>query len=421
MTETPVPAGSADSSGVGLNEELLTPGKEPGDGASAADRVKKGNLREYGILGALVAIILLFEVLTDGKLLQPDNVSSLIQQNAYVMILAIGMVMVIVAGHIDLSVGSVVAFIGGVMAIAMMEWNLPWVLAVLFGIGLGALIGAWQGFWVAYIGVPAFIVTLAGMLIFRGLTIVIIGQTIGGLPDGFQQISNGGILGWLGYAGELDVFTLVLGLLAVAGFIISQLRTRATLHKHELMVEPFGAFVAKMVIISAMLLFFTWVLARSAIGTPYVLIIVGALIAAYTFLMGRTIFGRHIYAIGGNVHAAVLSGVNVKKVNFWIFVNMGVLAAVAAAVTTSRAGAGVAAAGTNYELDAIAACFIGGTAVTGGVGKVSGAIIGALIMGVLNMGLSIMAVDPAWQQAIKGLVLLAAVAFDLINKRRVAS
>ncbi|NHN56759.1 sugar ABC transporter permease [Calidifontibacter sp. DB0510] len=415
MSETPVPAGAT---GVGLTK--LTPGADPGDRGDT-DRIKKGNLREYGIIGALIAIILLFEVLTGGKLLQPDNVSSLIQQNAYVMILAIGMVMVIVAGHIDLSVGSVVAFIGGVLAIAMMDWKLPWLLAVLIGIALGAVIGAWQGFWVAYVGVPAFIVTLAGMLIFRGLTIVIIGETIGGLPDGFQQISNGGILGWLGYLGQIDVFTLLLGVVAAIGYVLSQFRTRATLRKHDLMLEPAGAFYGKLVVVTALVLFFSWVLSRSAIGTPYVLIIVGILIAAYTFLMGRTIFGRHIYAIGGNVHAAVLSGVNVKKVNFWIFVNMGVLAAIAAAVTTSRAGAGVAAAGTNYELDAIAACFIGGTAVTGGVGKVSGAIIGALIMGVLNMGLSIMAVDPAWQQAIKGLVLLAAVAFDLINKRRVTS
>lgn len=418
MTEAPFPAGASGTSGAGINNELLDPDNRPGSGE---DRIRKGNLREYGILGALVAIILLFELLTGGKLLQPDNVSSLIQQNAYVMILAIGMVMVIVAGHIDLSVGSVVAFIGGVMAIAMMEWNLPWIVAVLVGLALGALIGAWQGFWVAYIGVPAFIVTLAGMLIFRGLTIVIIGETIGGLPDGFVQISNGGGLGWLGFLGQIDVFTLLLGVLAVVGFVLSQLRNRSTLRKHDLMMEPKGAFLAKLVVVSLLLLFFTWILSRSAIGTPYVLIIVGALIAAYTFLMGRTIFGRHIYAIGGNVHAAVLSGVNVKKVNFWIFVNMGVLAGVAAAVTTSRAGAGVAAAGMNYELDAIAACFIGGTAVTGGVGKVSGAIIGALIMGVLNMGLSIMSVDPAWQQTIKGLVLLAAVAFDLINKRRAAS
>lgn len=395
-------------------ESALTPTPD----ASSEDRVRKVNLREYGILGALVLIVVLFQVLTGGRLLQPDNMAALFQQNAYVMVLAIGMVMVIVAGHIDLSVGSIVAFIGGVLAIAMMNWNLSWPVAILVALAVGLAIGAWQGFWVAYVGIPAFIVTLAGMLVFRGLAIVIVGETIAGLPQGFKDINNAGILGPFGFAGQLDVFTLVIGALAIGGFVLSQLRTRRIMRQHDLAMEPQGAFLAKLVGVSVLIAFFTYLLAASAIGLPYVLILVAALILAYSFLMGRTIFGRHIYAIGGNVHAAVLSGVDVKKVNFRIFVNMGLLAAVAAIVTTSRAGAGVAAAGTNYELDAIAACFIGGAAVTGGVGKVSGAIIGALIMGVLNMGLSILAVDAAWQQAIKGLVLLAAVAFDLLNKRR---
>lgn len=415
MTE-PVPADGI----VGDKPLGAESAQTPTGGDGGADRVRKTNLREYGILGALVLIVLLFQVLTGGKLLQPDNIASLVQQNAYVMILAIGMVMIIVAGHIDLSVGSVVAFIGGILAIAMSSWGLPWPVAVLVGLGVGVLVGAWQGFWVAYIGIPAFIVTLAGMLIFRGLAIILVGETIAGLPNGFVQISNGGLLGIAGFSGALDVFTLIIGLLAIGAFVYSQLRTRATLRKHDLAMESQGAFMVKLVIISLLVAYFTWILANSSIGIPYVLLLVGVLIMAYAFLMGRTVFGRHIYAIGGNVHAAVLSGVNVQKVNFWIFVNMGVLASLAAVVTTSRAGAGVAAAGTNYELDAIAACFIGGAAVTGGVGKVSGAIIGALIMGVLNMGLSIMAVNPAWQQAIKGLVLLAAVAFDLINKRRSA-
>jgi len=384
-----------------------------------ATRLGSG-IREYGIVGALVLIVLLFQVLTKGILLKPDNVASLLQQNAYVMVLAIGMLMVIVAGHIDLSVGSVVAFIGGILAISMAQWNLPWPLAVLLALLVGLLVGAWQGFWVAYVGIPAFIVTLAGMLIFRGLAIILVGETIAGLPSGFVAISNGGALGWLGYAGALDVFTLVLGLVAIAALVFTQFRSRSALARHGLPTEPMGLFVAKVVGISALLLFFTWTLALSSIGTPYALLLCAALILAYAFLMGRSVFGRHIYAIGGNVQSALLSGVNVRRVNFMIFVNMGVLAAVASVVTTSRAGAGVAAAGLNYELDAIAACFIGGTAVTGGVGRVSGAIVGALIMGVLNMGLSIMAVNPAWQQAIKGLVLLLAVAFDLINKRRAA-
>ena len=345
-------------------DAVAATGKTDGTQAAAA---KKTNLREYGIVGALIAIVVLFQLLTGGKLLMPDNVASLFQQNAYVMILAIGMVMVIIAGHIDLSVGSIVAFIGGVLAIAMMNWHLPWIVAVLVGVALGLVIGAWQGFWVAYVGVPAFIVTLAGMLIFRGLAILIVGETIAGLPEGFVGISNAGLLGTLGFAGAADVLTLVIGIAGIAAFVFSQLRTRATMRSHNLKVEPGSMFLTKLVGVSLLLAVFTWILSQSAIGTPYVLILVAVLIFAYGFLMGRTVFGRHVYAIGGNVHAAVLSGVNVKTMNFRIFINMGLLASLAAVVTTSRAGAALAAAGNNYELDAIAACFIGGTAVTGAV------------------------------------------------------
>ncbi|SDS77581.1 putative multiple sugar transport system permease protein [Paraoerskovia marina] len=376
------------------------------------------NVRQYGIVGALIVIVLLFQVLTDGRLLYPNNIASLIQQNAYVMILAIGMVMVIVAGHIDLSVGSVVAFVGGLCAIMLTDWELPWILAVVLSLGIGALVGMWQGFWIAYVGIPAFIVTLAGMLIFRGLAIVLVGTTVAGLPSSFNAISNGSLPNWLGFIGDADVVTLCIGAVGIVAFAVTQWRSRAAARRHELAVEPMSAFVIKLVVASVLIAVVTYWLSLSAGGTPIVLLIVGALIIGYTFVLNRTVFGRHIYAVGGNRHAAVLSGVNSRRVDFGIFVNMGVLAAVAAIVTTSRAGAGVASAGVNYELDAIAACFIGGTAVTGGVGRISGAMIGALIMGVLNMGLSIMAVDAAWQQAIKGLVLLLAVAFDLVSKRR---
>lgn len=376
------------------------------------------NVRQYGIVAALLVIVMLFQVLTDGRLLYPANVAALVQQNAYVMVLAIGMVMVIVAGHIDLSVGSVVAFVGGLCALMMTRWDLPWIVAVLLSLAIGALVGCWQGFWIAYVGIPAFIVTLAGMLVFRGLAIVLVGTTVAGLPSGFNKISNGSLPAWFGFVGDLDVVTLVIGLVAIVAFAVAQWRARAALHKHELAVDPIGALVMKIVLAAGLIGVVTYWLAQSAGGTPIVLLIVGLLIIAYSFVLNRSVFGRHVYAVGGNRHAAVLSGVNARRVDFGIFVNMGVLAAVAAVITTSRAGAGVASAGMNYELDAIAACFIGGTAVTGGVGRVSGAMIGALIMGVLNMGLSIMAVDAAWQQAIKGLVLLAAVAFDLVSKRR---
>jgi len=379
------------------------------------------NLREYGMMAALAVIVILFQFLTDGKLLYPDNVAALIQQNAYVLILAIGMVMVIVAGHIDLSVGSVVAFVGGACALMITDYNIPWLLAVVLAVLLGGVIGAWQGFWVAYVGIPAFIVTLAGMLLFRGLAIVIVGTTVAGLPEGFNGISNNSLPNSLGFVGQLDALTLLIGGIAIAGLVVSQFRTRAALIRNDLKVEPFVAFLIKIVVAGGIIGYITYLLAKSSGGTPIVLIIVAVLVLLYSFLMANTVFGRNIYAIGGNLSAAVLSGVNTKKVNFMIFVNMGLLTGLAAVVNTSRAGAAVAAAGQNYELDAIASAFIGGTAVTGGIGKVSGAMIGAFIMGVLNMGLSIMNVDPAWQQTIKGLVLLVAVAFDIVNKRKAKS
>ena len=379
-----------------------------------------GNLRQYGIVGALGVIVVLFQILTDGKLLLPNNVASLIQQNAYVMILALGMVIVIIAGHIDLSVGSVVAFVGAVVAVLMREQGWPWWLAILGALVMGALVGAWQGFWVAYVGVPAFIVTLAGWLAFRGLAVLTLdGKTIASFPQEFVAVSNKSVanfLGWLG--GTRDTVTIVLGALVIVALVLSQLRARRTLRKHDLHVEPMSATLLKLVLFSALIGYFTYVLAGSRGGTPIVLVIIGVLVVTYSFVTQKTVFGRNVYAMGGNLQAAILSGVNTKRMNFMIFVNIGVLAAIAGVVTTSKAGAASALAGQGYELDAIASCFIGGTSVYGGVGRVSGVIVGALIMGVLNMGLSIIGTDPAWQQVIKGLVLLAAVAFDLVNKRR---
>lgn len=376
------------------------------------------NVRQYGIVGALIVIVLLFQWMTDGRLLQPNNLAALVQQNAYVMILAIGMVAVIVAGHIDLSVGSVVAFIGGLTAIMMAHWGWPVPVAILAALVVGALVGCWHGFWIAYVGIPAFIVTLAGMLLFRGLAIVLVGQTVAPLPRPFNQIGGGSLPNFLGFVGDIDVVTIVIGAIAIVGLLFSQFRARHALATHGLQTEAWGAFVAKNVVMAFLIGLVAWRLSLSNGGTPIILIIVGALILGFTFVLNRTRFGRHVYAVGGNRNAAILSGVNTKRTDFQIFVNMGMLASVAAIATTARAGAGVAAAGQNFELDAIAACFIGGTAVSGGVGRISGAMVGALIMGVLNMGLSILAVRSEWQQAIKGLVLLAAVALDIVSKRR---
>lgn len=378
----------------------------------------QGSLQQYGILGALVVIVILFNILTGGRLLAPNNVASLIQQNAYVMVLTIGMTMVIIARHIDLAVGSVVAFVGGVVALLMYQMHVAWPLAVLIGLLLGVVIGCWQGFWVAYVGVPAFIVTLGGMLIFRGLAIVLVEATVSGLPAGFVKIASGSIPPFFGYAGMLDVVTLVIGIATILLTVgMSWNRRRKDLAAGS-PVLPMGAFVAGQVIIALAIAFVTYLLSLSSGGTPIVLVIIGVLVVIYSFVMAKTKFGRHIYAVGGNLRAAQLSGINTKRTDFLVFVNMGFLAALAGVITTSRAGAAVATAGNNYELDAIAAAFIGGTAVSGGIGKISGAIIGALIMGVLNMGLSILAVDSAWQQAIKGLVVILAVAVDLITSKK---
>lgn len=373
-------------------------------------------MREYGIMAALVLIVILFQVLTEGRLLQPNNVTSLVQQNAYVLILAVGMLMIIVAGHIDLSVGSMVAAVGGVIGVLMADYHVnPW-LAVLIALAIGALIGAWQGFWVAFVGVPAFIVTLGGMLIFRGVAQILVGMTRAGFDQAFVNISNGGVAGLTGFIGELDAFTVVVGLVAIVALVFLTVRRHLANRRRRLEGEPVILMVVKLVVLSVLIGLATYWVASSNLGLPYVLVIVGVVIMAYAWLMGNTVFGRHIYAIGGNLAAARLSGINTRKVNFWLFVNMGLLCGLAAVVVTSRAGAAVAAAGQNYELDAIAACFIGGAAVTGGIGRVSGAIIGALIMGVLNMGLSILSVDPSWQFVVKGLVLIIAVAFDMLNK-----
>ncbi len=378
------------------------------------------NLRDYGLLGALIVVVLLFQWGTHGKLLYPGNVNNLIMQNAYVVILAIGMIMVIIAGHIDLSVGSGVAMIGGFVAVAIQEWKLPWLIAVLLSLVLGAVLGAWQGFWVAFVGIPGFIVTLAGMLAFRGGALIVLhGGTIGGLPEGFISIGARWLPNWFGtsWFGDRDGVTLLIGVVAILGMAYAQIRARAKLKARNLPRESLSVFWAKIGVIGAAIFFLAYKVAGYK-GTPYILLILAVLVVAYTFVLNRTVFGRHIYAMGGNRFAAIMSGVKTRWVDFFIFVNIGVLMALAAVVSTSRAGSAVASAGDFFELDAIAACFIGGTSVSGGVGKISGAVTGAFLIGVINQGLSIMGTDPAWQKVIKGLVLIAAVAFDLMNRRR---
>ncbi|OUE21001.1 Xylose transport system permease protein XylH [Clavibacter michiganensis] len=396
-----------------MPEQATSPNVPTPDGVKKRPR-RRIDLRQYGILAALAVIILLFQILTEGRLLYPGNVANLIQQNAYVLILAMGMVIVIIAGHIDLSVGSVVATVGAVAALSMNEWGLPWGTAVVLSLIVGALIGAWQGFWVAFVGIPAFIVTLAGMLVFRGVALVLLtGGTISGLPAEFNSIGSGN----LPTTGAPDLLTLGIGALVSIALVVQQLRSRATLRKLDLLRERGVAFWIRTAIAVFAIMYLCYLLAYNR-GTPIILIILATLVLLYSFLLTRTVFGRHVYAMGGNLFAAMMSGVKTQWVNFFIFVNMGLLAGLAGVVSTARAGSAVASAGQSFELDAIAAVFIGGAAVQGGVGTVVGAVIGGLVMGVLNQGLSILSVDAAWQQVIKGLVLLLAVAFDVYSKRR---
>jgi len=400
-----------------------TIGKKPRVEKNQGEQRRMGGIdikvSEYGLLGALVFIMLFFQFVTDGRLLIGANVNNLIMQNAYVVILAIGMVMVIIAGHIDLSVGSLCAMIGAVVALAISQWGLPWPIAVLIALLVGAVAGAWQGFWVAYVGVPAFIVTLGGMLLFRGFALVfLVGGTIGGLPEGFVSIGARWLPPWFGEILDgRDLLTLLVGLLAIAGMVVAQARARSKLVARGLPHSLMSTFILRNAVVGAAIMYIAFLLAGHR-GLPYILIILAVLVIAYTFVLSRTVFGRHIYAMGGNRFAAEMSGIKTRRVDFWIFVNIGVLAAIAAVVTTARAGSAIASAGNFFELDAIAAVFIGGASVHGGVGRISGTVIGALIMGVLNQGLSIMGIGADWQQVIKGLVLLVAVGFDVMNRRR---
>ncbi|WP_304226570.1 multiple monosaccharide ABC transporter permease [Gracilinema caldarium] len=377
----------------------------------------KNNIRQYGMVIALLFIMLLFQVLTGGILFKPMNVTNLVLQNSYVLILGVGMLLCIVTGNVDLSVGSVVAFVGAVSAVVMIDLKIPVAAGVFLTLLIGLLVGSFHGFFIAFLRIPPFIVTLAGMLIFRGLTMVILkGQTKAPFDKSIQNIAAGFIPGdW--HIGTLNGIAIVIGVVMSLLFIISQINNRAKKKKYDFEVLPLGLEIAKIVLIVLAINLLTFNLAAYN-GIPIVLILLGLLIFVYTFITQRTIAGRHIYALGGNEKAARLSGVKTQKVMFWVYANMGFLAAIAGLVVAGRLNAATPKAGTNFELDAIAACYIGGASASGGVGTVVGTIVGGLVMGVLNNGMSIMGVSVDWQQTIKGLVLLGAVCFDVYTKSR---
>lgn len=376
----------------------------------------KLDTRKYAMVIALVVITILFQVLTKGILLKPMNVTKLILQNSYILVLAIGMLPCILTGNIDLSVGSIVALVSAVSGVLIISMGFPITVAIVLSLILGALVGAWQGFWIAYVNVPSFIVTLAGMLIFRGATMIILqGNTLSPYTDEFQYMAMG-FLPEVGN-GEIHLLTVIIGILISAVFICLEIKKRAEKVKYKIEQYPLNRFIIKLVCICTLVMISAVWLARYK-GMPFVFIILGGLILFYSFITKNTVLGRHIYALGGNEKASKLSGINTKRVKFLVYINMGIMAALAGLLFAARLNAAAPSAGTGFELDAIAACYIGGASASGGVGTVIGAIIGGLVMGILNNGMSLMGVGVDWQQAIKGLVLLAAVAFDIYNKSK---
>jgi putative multiple sugar transport system permease protein len=378
----------------------------------------KNNIRQYAMVIALVAIMILFQVTTGGIMFKPMNITNLVLQNSYVLILAVGMLLVIVSGNIDLSVGSLVAFIGAVSAVLMVDLKMPVLPAILVSLAIGATVGAFQGFFIAFLKIPAFIVTLAGMLIFRGFTMVILkGQTKAPFAKSFQAIAAGYLPGRELRFHGLNTLTLILGAAFALAFVVLVIHSRRIKKKHAFKVPSAWIETPRIVLLTAAILFLSLLLAKYN-GIPVILLLLVGLILIYSFITQRTMPGRHIYALGGNAKAAKLSGVKTHWVQFWVLVNMGLLAAFAALVVAGRLNAATPKAGDGFELDAIAACYIGGASASGGVGTVVGTIVGGLVMGVLNNGMSIMGVSVDWQKVIKGFVLLGAVCFDVYTKSR---
>ncbi|SCY81667.1 multiple monosaccharide ABC transporter permease [Microvirga guangxiensis] len=377
----------------------------------------KAHFRDYGMLLALLVIMLFFQVATDGTLLRPLNLTNLVLQNSYIVIMALGMLLVIVAGHIDLSVGSIVGFVGGLAAMMMVKWGFDPVTTTIACLAVGGLIGAAQGYWVAYFKVPSFIVTLAGMLVFKGLTLALLGgMSVGPFPVGFQRLSSGFIPDIFGGQG-FNYTALFIGIASVIAIVYFSVRSRANQLKHDVETAPFGLFWAKNVLLALLVITFCYLMATYR-GLPNVLVIMAVLIILYAFATNRTTIGRRIYALGGNEKAAKLSGIKTERLTFLTFVNMGVLAGLAGLIFAARLNTATPKAGLGFELDVIAAVFIGGASATGGVGKVTGAVIGAFVMGVMNNGMSILGIGIDYQQVIKGLVLLAAVSLDVYNRKK---
>jgi putative multiple sugar transport system permease protein len=398
-----------------------------------------GGLRSASMLIALLIVVAFFQVTTDGVMLKPLNVTNVFLQNGYILVMALGMLLVIVVGHIDLSVGSVAGFLGAVAAVLMVKIGIDPIIAVLLTLVAGGVIGLWQGYWTAYLRVPSFIVTLAGMLLFRGATLWLLGgQPVGPFPESFRAISSGFVPELFGTfpdpfgtgeppimlgpvaapvgGGALQLTTLVLGILVCAGLVLIGWRSRSEQRKYGFTTGSTNAFAIRYLLIVFGVMFIAYRLAGYK-GLPMVALISFILIGVYMFLTLRTVIGRRIYAVGGNAKAAMLSGVNSKRIVLFTFINMGVLAALGGMIIAARFNSATPKAGYGFELDVIAATFVGGASAYGGVGTVAGTVIGALFFGLLNIGMGIMSIPIDYQYMIKALVLLVAVYFDVSSKR----
>ena len=381
-----------------------------------------GFLKKNTMVFVLVIVLAFFSFMTQGAILLPMNVSNLISQNAYVFVLATGMLLcILTGGNIDLSVGSVVCFVGAVGAVLMMNKGWPVWLSIIVMIAIGTAIGAFQGFWIAFVRIPPFIVTLSGMLVFRGLSNVVLNGLTVSIKDktSFVNLFGGGANCYIPdlFGGEsLNLLCLFVGILGATIFVILQVSGRIKKKNAGYELENVVTFAIKLIVIVAVLLAFSYRLAQHK-GIPSVLIWVLIVVFVYGYITSNTTVGRYFYAVGGNEKATKLSGINTNKVYFLAYTNMGFLAALAGMITIARLTSAQPTYGQNYEMDAIGSCFIGGASAYGGIGTVPGVIVGAVLMGVINLGMSLMGVDANMQKVVKGLVLLAAVIFDVVSKR----
>ncbi len=379
-------------------------------------------VNKYTMIFALIAVVIFFSISTNGAILYPSNVSNLIAQNAYVFVLATGMLLcILTGGNIDLSVGSVVCFVGAVGATLMVSKNVHPVLAVIIMFVVGTLIGAWQAFWIAYVRIPPFIVTLSGMLIFRGLSNVVLDGLTVSIQDctGFVRLFGGGANCYVPdffHGKDINITCILATVLAIIIYCAIMINSRMKRLKKNYEVEAITPWTVKIVLVCAAITAFGIRLAQYK-GIPNVLLIVVGVIVIYSYITSNTTIGRHFYAVGGNEKATKLSGIDTNRVYFLAYTNMGLLSALAGMITIARMTSAQPTYGQNYEMDAIASCFIGGASAYGGIGTVPGVIIGALLMGVINLGMFSMGVDQNMQKVVKGLVLLAAVIFDVISKR----